>query len=149
MSTSRCIANCPRRSRRPHDLMTDPLTSQATPRQILLVDDEPHVLDSIRMLLELDRHVITPFRSAQDALNAFVPGKFDVVITDYQMPDMVGTDFAREIRLRASAQKIIMISAYTETITAGGKTLTDIDVILDKPFSLAMLRQALVKALAR
>ena len=113
------------------------------PRRILVVDDEPLVLDSIRMLFELDGHQVETANNPRAALKNFAPGKFDLVVTDFQMPDMVGTEFVRAIRELSPGQRILMISAYTESLTQSGRTPEGVDMIINKPFSLAALRQAL------
>ena len=58
--------------------------------RILVVDDEYVVRIALKMLLLFDRHLVEDAGSASQALEIFKPGRFDVVITDYDMPDMEG-----------------------------------------------------------
>ena len=81
-------------------------------RRILVVDDESLVSDSIRRILALDQHAVETVTSAQDALVAFQPGKFDLIIIDYEMPDTKGDKLAAAIKALAPQQPILMITAY-------------------------------------
>jgi PAS domain S-box-containing protein len=68
---------------------------------ILLVDDEPALLDVTRHFLEKKPEIaITMCSSAFEALRTQKIEKFNVVISDYEMPVMNGIDFLRELRSR-------------------------------------------------
>src|ERR1043166_9445911 len=51
-------------------------------RNILVVDDEPLVCETVAMLLQVDGHRVASAHSATEALALFESGKFDLVITD-------------------------------------------------------------------
>jgi len=63
-------------------------------RQILVVDDEPSVCRAIKMLLEVDGHEVSIAAGGYEALDIFDKSSFDLVLTDYSMPDMKGDEFA-------------------------------------------------------
>lgn len=66
---------------------------------VLLVDDEPALLDVTQIFLERDGKMrVTLSESAKDALQKLEKGHFDVIIADYEMPQMNGIDFLREIK---------------------------------------------------
>jgi len=66
---------------------------------ILLVDDEPALLDVTRHFLERENGVaVTICSSAFEALRTQKIEKFNVIISDYEMPAMNGIDFLRELR---------------------------------------------------
>jgi len=67
-------------------------------RHILVVDDEPLVRQTVQMLLEDDGYVVDEAESGPQALAMFEPGKFDMVFTDYFMPDMKGDQLAAAIK---------------------------------------------------
>ncbi len=56
--------------------------------RLLLVDDEPGILDSLRRLLERDGYVVSCARSAEEALGVLSRETFDVVVTDLRLPHL-------------------------------------------------------------
>jgi CheY-like chemotaxis protein len=120
-------------------------TSPFPQRRILVVDDEPLVCDAVKMMLDFDGHVVETAGSAKDALARLEKGRFDVVITDFEMPAMKGDELAAVIKVRDPKQPVIMITAYAEMLQAAGNPLTGIDFIMSKPFLLENLREAIAK----
>ena len=114
-------------------------------RRILVVDDEPLVCDAVRMMLEFDGHVVETARSPKDALAMLDKGKFDLVITDFEMPVMKGDELAAAIKTRDPKQPVILITAYAEMLQASGNPLKGIDLMISKPFLLKNLREAIAK----
>lgn len=114
-------------------------------KRILLADDEPSVRAAIRLMLNLDEHAVTEASDGKEALRLFQGGEFDVVITDYAMPEMMGDELAARIRSLSPSQPIIMITAHAGMVRAEGTALSCVDVLLSKPCSLTDLRQALLK----
>ena len=117
----------------------------ATPeniRRVLVVDDEALVCDAIRRVLELDKFTVHSTSSAQEALTAFEPGKFDLVIIDYEMPLMKGDKLASAIRAQAPEQPIIMVTAYGESLRAAGDFPLAVNLVVSKPFELKAFREA-------
>ncbi len=114
-------------------------------RRILVVDDEPFVCDAVKMMLDFDGHIVETSNSAKEALAKFEQGKFDVVITDFAMPEMKGDELAAAIKARAPKQPVVMITAYAEMLQSSGAPLKGVDFIVSKPFLLENLREALAK----
>ena len=105
-----------------------------SPKKILVIDDEALVGDTIRRVLELESHEVKMANSGEQALAVFEPGKFDVVIIDYEMPVMKGDQVAAAIRSQAPHQKILMITAYGEGLRAQGRFPLPVDGVVTKPF---------------
>ena len=120
-----------------------------TPKRILVVDDEPFVCDAVKMMLEFDGHKVETASSARAALEVFAPAKYDLVITDYAMPQMKGDELAQKLRERAPQQPIILITAYAEMLKASQSPLNGVDGVVSKPFLLDDLRATIAKATAR
>jgi CheY-like chemotaxis protein len=126
------------------------MTTPAFPqRRILVVDDEPLVCDAVKMMLDFDGHAVETVGSAKDALATLEKSKFDLVITDFEMPFMKGDALALAIKARDPKQPIVMISAYAEMLQASGNPLTGVDFVISKPFLLENLRQAIAKVTPR
>jgi CheY-like chemotaxis protein len=110
-------------------------------RRILVVDDEEMVCKTLKMVLSLDQHAVTTATSGQEGLSLFEPGRFDLVITDYRMPDLNGDKLAAAIRAQAPQQKILMITAYGQSLLTGDFPLA-VDEVMAKPFDLQEFRDA-------
>src|SRR4051812_30659155 len=85
------------------ELRTDtrPEPAAARPRtrrgRLLIVDDEPHIGNTLRLLLHPD-HEVVPVTSARDALHRIgSEAPFDVIFCDLMMPLASGTDFYRAL----------------------------------------------------
>jgi CheY-like chemotaxis protein len=114
-------------------------------KRILVVDDEPLVCDALKMMLEFDGHVVETAGGAKPALLLLEKDKYDLVITDFEMPIMKGDELAAVIKARDPQQPVVMITAYAEMLQASGNPLTGIDSIISKPFLLEDLRAAIAK----
>ncbi len=90
----------------------------------MLVDDEPALVAlGEEMLAELGYEPVG-FRGSGAALQAFQtdPQRFDAVLTDETMPEMTGTELAREIRKLRPDIPIILMSGYSgRALTARGR----------------------------
>ena len=112
--------------------------------RILIVDDEPLVSMSIKLLLRADGHEVTITDSPAAALDIVGASPFDLLITDFTMADMNGDDLAAAIKERFPALPVIMVTAFAESLTY---PLLGVDVLIGKPFSREDLRQAVQKAI--
>jgi len=117
--------------------------------RILVVDNEPLVCDSVRRVLALDQHMVEEVTSAQDALVAFEPGKFDLIIIDYEMPDTKGDKLAAAIKALAPEQPILMITAYAETLRLAGLFPLSVDLVMSKPFEIREFRETVRQMAAK
>ena len=126
------------------DCMSDP--ARVFGKRILLVDDDASARESIKLLLNIDRHRVAEAKSGPEALELFNQTPFDLVILDYFMPQMEGKELAASIKLAAPLLPILMVTAYVEKLV---ETDTQVDAILPKPFGIAELRVAVAKLLKR
>ena len=114
-------------------------------KRILLVEDEPNVRGSFRMILEIDDHTVTEASNGAEALDLFTQGQFDLVATDYETPVMKGNELAVSVKKLAPKQPILMITAYAKEL---GDSENPVDAILNKPFTRDALRGAIAKLLS-
>jgi CheY-like chemotaxis protein len=119
------------------------------PRHILVVDDEPLVCQTVQILLEPEGYVVDGAKSGAEALALFEPGKFDMVFTDYLMPEMKGDQLAAAIKRRAPKQPIVMLTAYPEKLQSSDCPLGGVDSFICKPFEAETLRTAIARFAAR
>jgi signal transduction histidine kinase/DNA-binding response OmpR family regulator len=125
--------------------------SQQVPTQlrILLVDDDPFILDSMRTVLELDGHVVTEANGGQagiDAVHAAQDAElFDVVITDLGMPYVDGNQVARAVRELSSTTRIILLTGWGRRLSTDNTESPHVDYVLAKPPQLHELRETLAQ----
>ena len=119
--------------------------SSVNKKHILVVVDEPLVSQSIEMLLEDDGYIVDQAKDGFEALAMFQVGKFDMVFTDYCMPEMRGDKLAEAIKRLVPNQPIVMITAFPEKLQTSACPLGGIDSFLCKPFDLDMLRTAITR----
>jgi CheY-like chemotaxis protein len=102
------------------------------PKRILIVDDNKMGLSARRSVLEAVGHNITTAGCAAEALGLFDgAGAFDLVVTDYKMPQMNGVELIAELRERSPNLPIILISGFTDTLGLNENN-TRADAVLQK-----------------
>jgi len=114
-------------------------------RRILVVDDESFVRQSVHILLQGDGYLVHEAKNGAEALALFEPGKFDMVFTDYLMPEMRGDQLAAAIKQRSPNQPVVMITAFLEKFQPSDCPPSGVDSIICKPFELDTLRSALAR----
>jgi CheY-like chemotaxis protein len=114
------------------------------PKRILLVDDDQAVRQTISLLLGIDNHTVIAAADAAEALDLLNGDRFDLVITDFDMPGMLGTELAARIKRQAPAQPILMITACAQKLPPVDDA---VDALLEKPFPFADLRGAITALL--
>ncbi len=107
-------------------------------KKILIVDDEPLVCLSVKMVLLRDGHTIEIANGGAEALAKLTKGPIDVVFTDFAMPEMKGDQLAQAIKASNPQKPIILLTGFPPKTTPSG-----VDFVLEKPFSPDDLRAAL------
>ncbi len=120
-----------------------------TKRRILAVDDERNVVLALRSALRKlpNCHVVTA-TSGQQALELCAQEPFDLLITDFMMPEMDGLELATRVRQQYPQTAIIMVTAYGDSALRKQADTAAIRHILDKPFEIQQIRAAALEALA-
>lgn len=110
---------------------------------ILYVEDNQQIRDTVCELIEDDSRKISTFANAEDALIAFAKNSFDVVMTDISLPGLSGIDFTRRVLAAQPAQWVVLCSGYTmpSNLTKLGPNVRS----LLKPFELEELVSLLEK----
>ena len=81
---------------------------------ILVVDDDPSVLESTSRLLSAFGYLVFPFGNATDAARKLQENNVRVVLTDINMPEVTGLQFLEKVRSFDSGIPVIMMTAYAE-----------------------------------
>ena len=113
--------------------------------RVLLVDDDLLVLDAVKGLLEALGYSVHASSSPYDALEDAGREAFDVLVTDVQMPGMIGPDLVAELRRRGSTLPVLYITGYV----SGEAVREHAWPRLEKPFSAEELMAAIAAVAPR
>jgi len=116
--------------------------------RLLLVDDDPVLLKSLRDALEADGHVIAAMDGGKAGIAEFNAAlersePYAAVITDLGMPYVDGRKVAAAIKLRSPATPVILLTGWGQRMIAEEPTPTHVDRVLAKPPKLREVREAL------
>ena len=88
---------------------------QQFPR-ILLIDDNEHGLMARRTLLEEQGYQVETASCGREGLSKFSEQEFDLVVTDFRMPDLRGLQVLRRIRKQSEHMPVVILSGYVEKL---------------------------------
>lgn len=111
--------------------------------RILVVDDDPAALSCYSRLLRRAGHEVETAPGGETALLRLESGPFDVVILDFRMPGMDGTEFLRRLRCSGRAPEVIMVSAFLSDQVRESAARMGVRRILEKPVDVEKLRTAI------
>jgi len=117
---------------------------------VMIVDDEPMLVTLAEEMLAGLGYEPVGFESSQAALQVFrsKPERFDLVLTDEAMPELVGTELAREIRLLRPDIPIILMSGHGGAALAQRAAAIGVTEVLHKPLQRVDLAEALARAVS-
>jgi CheY-like chemotaxis protein len=126
--------------------LPEPESRPLRPLKVLLVDDHPEVRSTTAALLEDYGHEVRQADNGAVALDLLKKRKcdFDILITDYAMPHLSGTDFLREARLLCPDVPALLVTGYAEIESIRDRP-PSVEVLL-KPFTPAKLEAAIVRS---
>jgi len=119
--------------------------------RVLVAEDHPTNQKVVEIILQPFDVALTMVEDGQAALDAFIPGAFDVVLMDMQMPVMDGLTATRLIREREAAAVVppvllIMLTANAMEEHVAAAKAVGADLHLAKPVRPAQLLEALARA---
>ena len=116
---------------------------------VLIVDDDPDIVDILRDRLEAEGLKAFEAASAQEAFQSLESHAPDLLLLDIAMPDTNGMDVLKEIRRRAASTTVIMMSAYATVEQAVEAMKEGAYDFITKPFDPDHLVLTVRKALER
>jgi two-component system response regulator MtrA len=116
---------------------------------ILVIDDDESVVETILTVLEISGYQATGVLSGEEGLATFQKGNYDLVLTDLMMPGMSGLDVARAIKGINANIPVIMVSGRAGEFAPEKLQESGVVHILAKPFRPAELRRVINEALKR
>jgi DNA-binding response OmpR family regulator len=83
------------------------------PQSILVVDDDPNVVKSFKMILESAGFTVDTLNTAIDAMRKASRIHFDLIIVDMKLPDTLGDELADRLHSTNPKVKILMVTGYS------------------------------------
>ena len=115
--------------------------------KILLVDDDPNVNEVLELMLSQIGYEVTAVSHGQEAINLFMQGYYDLVITDLGMPDVSGWDVAEAIKQKSPETPVVLITGWGVQVDSAQKDKVGVDGVIAKPFSRQTLSDEMVRLL--
>ena len=100
---------------------------------ILLVDDDPLLLDTTKQFLEVLGYIVTSASGSSEAIALMKSFIFDVLITDYSMPGMNGVELAMEANKLLAETPIILCTGKIASVEGNQRAEARIAAIVNKP----------------
>lgn len=119
-----------------------------TGKNILVVDDEPMILEVVCSLLESKGFHVFPAESGKQALDLFESQNFSLVLLDLMLPDISGEEVCQTIR-KKSRIPIIMLTAKVDEVNVVEGLSLGADDYIAKPFGLKELSARIDAVLRR
>jgi CheY-like chemotaxis protein len=121
--------------------------------RLLMIDDDPLLLKSLRITLEADGHIVTTANGGAAGIEAFHAARargetFAAVITDLGMPNVDGRKVANAIKDTSPQTPVIMLTGWGKRLTSEDDIPPHVDYVLSKPPKLREIREALARCAA-
>jgi signal transduction histidine kinase/CheY-like chemotaxis protein/HAMP domain-containing protein len=117
--------------------------------RLLIVDDDPLIIKSLRDILEADGHEVVTANGGQAGMDTFrsshhAGDTFAMVITDLGMPYIDGRKVASAVKALSPATPVIMLTGWGQRMVSDGDIPPNVDRVLSKPPKLRELRSAFI-----
>ncbi|MBL57384.1 MAG: DNA-binding response regulator [Flavobacteriales bacterium] len=108
-------------------------------KRILLVEDEEHLIDAIKLNLELEDYTVKIAEDGKKAIDLWENQRFDLILLDIMLPNVDGLTVCETIRLKDSEIPILILSAKGSSTDRIQGLKAGADDYLLKPFNLEEL----------
>lgn len=137
----------------PHFLTTGPSAPPSGPisprsARLLVVEDEPMVREILAIYLKEDHDHLEFAADGEEGLQRFRAQEFDLILTDRAMPGLNGDQLASEAKALRPNVKVILLTGYGDMMMNADDRPEGVDVIVNKPFTMASLREAIASVLS-
>ncbi len=134
-----------------------PMEADASPgrgERVLYVDDDPAMLLMVEALLARAGYTVVAMGSAREALHTLQAlqseqGHFDVIVTDYNMPELTGLDIAAAARRARPGVPVIITSGFIADDLRSAAQALGVRSLLQKEYTLEQLVELIEAALER
>jgi CheY-like chemotaxis protein len=129
-------------------------TSPTRRLRVLLIDDDPSLIESLRSALNDEGHKVTAAGGGQAGIDAFRVAQaggmpFDIVFTDLAMPDVDGREVVASLRALSPVTPLVVLTGWQFQVTKDEQRALKVDRLLGKPPRIRELRAALAELTGR
>ena len=123
----------------------------ADTKRILVADDDPDLLDLLKLDLGFQGYEVVTAANGKDALQFAMAGPFDLVLLDVMMPYIDGYHVAYELtnKLGSKAPRIVIMTSRDTIREKGIALMSGAVEVLQKPFEMAKLHERIVAVLSK
>ena len=123
--------------------------SQLKKAKTLLVDDDEHIRDSLRMVFATKGCFIKTAETAEEGLQALEEHKFDIIISDFRLPGIDGLRFLKFASVIQPEPVKLLITAYKDDHVLSEALRIGVNEFIEKPFSVKSLTELLALTLKK
>ncbi|MDO8756468.1 MAG: response regulator [Elusimicrobiota bacterium] len=122
-----------------------------TKKRILVADDDPDLLDLLKMDLTYQGYQVLTAANGKEALQTALNEQLDLVLLDVMMPYIDGYHVAYELtnKLGAKAPRIMIMTSRDTVKEKGIALMSGASEVLQKPFEMAKLHERIAAVLAK
>ena len=127
--------------------MAEPEEKADNPQRILIVDDDPDIIESVRYALENNEYQVLVARDGNQGLAMAEREDPDLIILDMMMPKRSGFLVMEKLRRSSRPHKIIMITANEGNRHKAYAEMLGVDDYIRKPFNMNQLLESVSRVL--
>lgn len=116
---------------------------------VLLVDDDPNILDTVKDILEEHHYVVGTAMRGDQAIQLLDQKPYNIVVVDFQLPDLTGLELARKVRERDEHTCVILMTGHASLEMAVKAIQEAVYDYLIKPVDPAQLQRTIERALEK
>lgn len=112
---------------------------------ILVIDDDPLILEVVKEILELDDYEVVTALSGAEGIEKYRKSQADLVITDLIMPHKDGISVISELKSEFPGLRIIAMTGTPKVETVAKAVRADVNRVIAKPFDQEELLEAVAQ----
>jgi len=116
-------------------------------KNVLVIDDEPIVLDSCRRILKQEGFDVNGAFNGREGLKKIEEDKYDAVLVDWKLPEIDGMEVLRIIKKNHPEVIVVMITGYPSVESAVKAMKLGVSDYVSKPFTPDELKETIIKAI--
>jgi CheY-like chemotaxis protein len=116
-------------------------------RHLLVADDDGAIQNILSRILSFMGYDVTLAGNGLEAMNVFLAGSYDLVMTDFQMPLMNGWELSRIVKEQSPSTPVIVITGLCDDEVREKLNGDGVDAIIRKPFKLEVIEQSVQRLL--
>ena len=117
--------------------------SEDTRLKILVIDDEPQIVELVGLMLGSLGHHVTSCHDPQEAMSKVEKGGYDLVLTDLGMPGLSGWEVAERVQRISPKTRVVLMTGWGASFKEEDLKEKGVDALLTKPFRLNDILQVM------